>query len=117
MVKRIPSLEIMPKKIPELCVPAGNLNILKYAVAYGADAIYVGGGRFNLRSMGDNFTADELLQAVDYAHSNDKKVYLTLNAIIDEGELAEFQRYLNDIKSIDIMLLFPNNNTQKKEVK
>lgn len=101
MVKRILALEIMPKKIPELCVPAGNLNILKYAVAYGADAIYVGGGRFNLRSMGDNFTADELLQAVDYAHSNDKKVYLTLNAIIDEGELVEFQRYLNDIKSIE----------------
>jgi putative protease len=88
-------------KIPELCVPAGNLNILKYAVAYGADAIYIGGGRFNLRTMGDNFTADELSQAVEYAHSNKRKVYLALNAIIDEGELDELEKYINNIKNLD----------------
>jgi putative protease len=88
-------------KIPELCVPAGNLNILKYAVAYGADAIYIGGGRFNLRTMGDNFTADELSQAVEYAHSNKRKVYLALNAIIDEGELGELEKYINNIKNLD----------------
>jgi U32 family peptidase len=89
------------KKIPELCVPAGNLNILKYAVAYGADAIYIGGGRFNLRTMGDNFTVDELLQAVEYAHSNNRKVYLALNAIIDEGELGELEKYIKNIKNLD----------------
>ena len=88
-------------KIPELCVPAGNLNILKYAVAYGADAIYIGGGRFNLRTMGDNFTVDELLQAVKYAHSNKRKVYLALNAIIDESELCELEKYINHIKNLD----------------
>ena len=101
MIKKVPGSQDGPKKIPELCVPAGNLNILKYAFAFGADAVYIGGGRFNLRSMGDNFTVDELLQAVEYAHSQNKKVYLTLNAVIDENELAEFQRYINDIKSID----------------
>ena len=100
MIKKVSGWQDRPKKIPELCVPAGNLNILKYAVAYGADAVYIGGGRFNLRSMGDNFTVDELLQAVEYAHSQNKKVYLTLNAVIDESELAEFQGYVNDIKSI-----------------
>jgi putative protease len=89
------------KKIPELCVPAGNLNILKYAVAYGADAIYIGGGRFNLRTMGDNFTADELLQAVEYAHLNKRKVYLALNAIIDERELGELEKYIHSIKNLD----------------
>jgi U32 family peptidase len=87
--------------IPELCVPAGNLNILKYAVAYGADAIYIGGGRFNLRTMGDNFTANELLQAVEYAHLKKKKVYLALNAIIDESELSELEDYISSIKNLD----------------
>ena len=65
-------------------MPAGNLRILKYAVAYGADAIYIGGGQYNLRSFGDNFTVPQLKEAVDYAHSKKVKVYLTLNAIISE---------------------------------
>ena len=82
-------------------MPAGNLNILKYAVAYGADAIYIGGGRFNLRTMGDNFTDDELSQAVEYTHLNKRKVYLALNAIIDESELGELEKYINNIKNLD----------------
>ena len=89
------------KNIPELCVPAGNLNILKYAIAYGADAVYIGGGRFNLRTMGDNFNDDELSQAVEYAHSNRRKVYLALNAVIDESELGELEKYINTIKNLD----------------
>jgi putative protease len=92
---------ILSKKIPELCVPAGNLNIFKYAVNYGADAVYIGGNKFNLRSSGDNFTVDEQAEAVDYAHARDRKVYLTLNAIIDEGELEELADYLKIIKSIN----------------
>ncbi len=88
------------KNIPELCVPAGNLNILKYAIAYGADAIYIGGSRFNLRTMGDNFTDDELSQAVEYTHLNKRKVYLALNAIINECELSELEKYINNIKNL-----------------
>ncbi len=101
MMTTIPLSKIIPKKIPELCVPAGNLNILKYAVAYGADAIYIGGGKFNLRTMGDNFSADELLLAVEYAHSNSRKIYLALNAIIDESELGELEKYISGIKNLD----------------
>jgi putative protease len=101
MIKTVPAPEIMHKKIPELCVPAGNLNILKYAVAYGADAIYIGGGWFNLRTMGDNFADAELSKAVEYAHSNKRKVYLALNAIIDESELGELEEYVNNIKNLD----------------
>jgi U32 family peptidase len=89
------------KIIPELCVPAGNLNILKYAIAYGADAVYIGGGRFNLRTMGDNFTTDELFLAIEYAHSKKRKVYLALNAIIDESELSELEKFIKNIKKLD----------------
>ena len=89
------------KKIPELCVPAGNLYIFKYAVNYGADAVYIGGNKFNLRSSGENFTVDEQAEAVEYAHTRGKKVYLTLNAIINEGELEELTDYLKTIKNIN----------------
>src|SRR5665647_2576656 len=105
------------KKIPELCVPAGNLNILKYAVAYGADAIYIGGGRFNLRTMGDNCTYDELLQAVEYAHSYKRKVYLALNAIIDENELGELEKYINNIKNLDFDALIISDPGVFKKVR
>jgi len=88
------------KKIPELCVPAGNLNIFKYAVNYGADAVYIGGNKFNLRSSGENFTADEQVEAVKYAHERKIKVYLTLNAIINEHELEELTEYLKTIKTV-----------------
>ena len=87
-------------KIPELCVPAGNLNILKYAVAYGADAVYIGGGRFNLRSLGDNFSIPELNEAVQYAHSKSVKIYFTLNAIISEHEIEDLRKYIHRIKNI-----------------
>lgn len=89
------------KKIPELCVPAGNLKILQYALEYGADAVYAGGSRFNLRTLGDNFTIKELQAAADYAHSIKKKFYLTLNAIINENELEDFKAYIDEIKNIE----------------
>jgi U32 family peptidase len=101
MIKISPEPEIKQKKIPELCVPAGSLKILKYAVAYGADAIYVGGGRFNLRTMGDNFNDNELAEALDFAHSKKKKIYLALNAIIDENEMGELEKYIHNIKKLD----------------
>lgn len=88
------------KKFPELCVPANNLNVLKYAVAYGADAVYIGGGKYNLRTLGDNFSIDELCQGVDFAHLNNVKVYLTLNAIINENEIEDLRDYISKIKDI-----------------
>src|SRR4030042_4375397 len=87
-----------PERIPELCVPASNLNVLKYAVAYGADAVYVGGGKYNLRTFGDNFTIDELQQGVKFAHSNNVKFYFTLNAIISENEVEDLRDYIGKIK-------------------
>jgi len=90
------------KKIPELLVPANNLNILKYAVSYGADAVYVGGKEFNLRSIRGNFTLKELEEGADYAHKHGVKVYLTLNSIVYEHELARFRKYLNKLKNISL---------------
>ncbi|MDZ7838194.1 MAG: hypothetical protein U5N58_09695 [Actinomycetota bacterium] len=77
------------KKLPELLVPANNLNTLKYAVHYGADAVYVGGKQFNLRSIRGNFTISQLGQAVSYAHHRKVKVYLTLNSILSEDQIGE----------------------------
>jgi putative protease len=88
-------------KLPELCVPASNLNVLKYAVAYGADAVYIGGGKYNLRTFGDNFTTTELKQGVEFAHSHNVKVYFTLNAIISENEIEDLKDYIHKIKDIE----------------
>ncbi|MCL4377485.1 MAG: U32 family peptidase [Actinobacteria bacterium] len=87
-------------KIPELCVPASNLNVLKYAVAYGADAVYIGGSKYNLRTFGKNFTIEELRKGIEFAHSNNVKVYFTLNAIISENEIENVKNYINKIKDL-----------------
>jgi len=89
------------KKIPELLVPAGNLKTLKYAVEYGADAVYIGGKKFNLRSLGDNFSVSELEEAAAYCHARKVKTYLTLNSIIFENEIFQLKDFLNEIKDID----------------
>lgn len=90
------------KKIPELLVPANNLNILKYAVNYGADAVYVGGKEFNLRSIRGNFSIGELEEGVRYAHKYGVKLYFTLNSIVYDHELARFRKYLNKLKTINL---------------
>ena len=88
------------KKIPELCVPAGSLKILKYAVAFGADAVYIGGKDFNLRNLGNNFDIDEMTEAVEYAHSRGVKIYLTLNSLIDENEIERLTMFIKSLKGI-----------------
>jgi U32 family peptidase len=89
------------KKIPELCVPAGNLKVLNYAIAYGADAVYVGGDKYNLRTLGDNFSLAELKTGAETAHNKNKKIYLALNAIMDESEIRPLMDYLDELKKID----------------
>ncbi|MCL4417669.1 MAG: U32 family peptidase [Actinobacteria bacterium] len=99
VIKNSPAIK-KSKKLPELCVPASNLNVLKYAVAYGADAVYIGGGKYNLRTFGDNFTIGELRQSIEFAHSHNVKAYLTLNAIISEYEIEGLKDYIDEIKNI-----------------
>lgn len=86
--------------IPELMVPAKNLKILKFAVQYGADAVYIGGKKFNLRSMGGNFRIDEFEEGIRYAHEHGKKVYLTLNSFLYESETGDCINYVKRIKNL-----------------
>lgn len=84
-------------KKPELLSPAGSLEKLKMAVLYGADAVYLAGERFGLRVAAENFTEDELLEGISFAHERGKKVYVTLNILPHEEELSlmpEFLRFL-----------------------
>jgi U32 family peptidase len=89
------------QKFPELLVPAGNMKTLKYAIAYGADAVYIGGKLFNLRNFGQNFSIPELKEATSYCHERNVKTYITLNSIIFENEIQIFKDYLEEIKKID----------------
>ena len=84
------------KKI-ELLSPAGDLERLKIACLYGADAIYIGGKEYSLRANANNFSIDEIKEACDYAHSLDKKVYLTLKAINEEKEVEYNETILKQI--------------------
>ena len=87
-------------KKPELLAPAGNMEKLKVAIRYGADAVYLGGKSFGLRNLADNFTLPELAEAVDYAHRHGVKVYLTLNTFPDNAEIGALQRYLEEIEAV-----------------
>ena len=89
----------MDKRI-ELLAPAGNFEKLKAAFRFGADAAYLGGKDFSLRSFADNFSAEELRAAVEYAHARGKKVYVTANIFAknaDFAALADYFRYLQAI--------------------
>ncbi len=85
---------------PELLAPAGNMEKLKVAIRYGADAVYLGGKAFGLRNLAGNFTGEELSHAVDYAHRRGVKVYLTVNAFPDNSDLVRLERYLDEIAEI-----------------
>lgn len=87
-------------KIPELLAPAGNLEKLKVAIHYGADAVYLGGQKFGLRSLADNFTLAAMAEGVAYAHDRGVKVYLTVNAFPDNHELADLDRYLEEVATV-----------------
>ena len=78
----------MDKKI-ELLAPAGSFEIFKAVIAAGADAVYVGGNAFGARAYANNFSEEELLEAIDYAHLHHCKLYLTVNTLLKEKELTE----------------------------
>lgn len=89
-------------KKPELLAPAGDLERLKYAIHYGADAVYVGGPALNLRANAINFTFDELKEGVLYAHKLNKKVYVTVNIVMHEKEIKELKNYLKKLEDLKV---------------
>ena len=84
----------MKKNIFELLAPAGSFEIFRAVIAAGADAVYVGGNKFGARAYAGNFSEEELLEAIDYAHLYGKKVYLTVNTLLKNEELNSLYEYL-----------------------
>lgn len=84
----------MRNKDFELLAPAGNLEILKGVIESGADAVYVGGSMFGARAYANNFTEEELLEAIEFAHLRGVKVYLTVNTLIKNSEFSKLYDYL-----------------------
>lgn len=94
-------------KKPELLAPAGNIEKLKMALTYGADAVYMGGEAYGLRAFSDNFSNEELKEAVEFAHSLNKKAYVTVNIFPHNEDLLnlpEFLKFLYDI-SVDSVII------------
>ena len=94
-------------KKPELLAPAGNMEKLKMAQHYGADAVYLGGKSLGLLAFGGNFSREELKEAVEFAHNLGKKVYVTVNIFphnIDVEALPDYLAYLNEIR-VDALLV------------
>ncbi len=87
---------------PELLAPAGNFEKLKTALRFGADAVYLGGKDFSLRSFSDNFTRDEMHEAVEYAHMRGKKVYVTVNIFAKNSDFKELGDYFSFLQEIGV---------------
>ncbi len=86
---------------PELVVPAGDLNSLKAAVCNGADAVYLGGKKFNARIHARNFGIDELQHVIPYAHDQNVKVYVAVNTLIADRELSDIDEYLTHLNRLE----------------
>lgn len=89
-------------KKPELLAPAGNLDKLKKAFLYGADAVYIGGEEFSLRVAAENFTVDEIKEGVAFAHDRGGKVYLTANIIPHNEDIDAYEKYILEVKDLGL---------------
>ena len=87
-------------KRPEILAPSGNFEKMKFAILYGADAVYLAGEQFGMRTASDNFTKDELRMAVQYAHERGVKVYVTVNILPHPAEQKRIPEYLEYLESI-----------------
>lgn len=90
------------RKKPELLAPAGNFEKLKYALHYGADAVYCAGKRFGLRAGAGNFELAELAEAVQYVHERGKRIYVTLNMIPHNDDLEGLPEYVQALKAMGV---------------
>lgn len=89
-------------KKPELLAPCGNFSKLKTALYYGADAVYVGGKAFSLRTFADNFTIDELRDAVKYTHDREKRIYITANIYAKNSDFESAKEYFKKLDEIGV---------------
>ena len=87
-------------KHPELLIPASSLEVLKTAVMFGADAVYIGGEAFGLRAKAKNFSMEEIREGIAFAHTHDVKVYITANILAHNGDLSGVRAYFEELKEI-----------------
>ena len=87
-------------KRPELLIPAGSLEVLKIAVVFGADAVYIGGEAFGLRAKAKNFSLKDMEEGIAFAHAHNAKVYVTANILAHNDDLAEAEQYFRELKEI-----------------
>lgn len=85
---------------PELLIPASSLEVLKIAVIYGADAVYIGGEAFGLRAKAKNFSREEIREGIAFAHAHDVKVYITANILAHNGDLDGVREYFAELREI-----------------
>lgn len=106
-------------KGPEILVPASSLEVLKIAVIFGADAVYIGGEAFGLRAMAKNFSMDEMKEGIKFAHDRNVKVYVTANILAHNEDLEGVYKYFNELKEIKpdaLIISDPGVFTIAKEV-
>lgn len=89
-------------KKPELLAPAGNLEKLKIAIIYGADAVFIGGKKFSLRARASNFEISDIKEACDFAHSYNKKIYVTTNILPHNDNIDGLVEYLQDLERVGV---------------
>lgn len=87
-------------KKPELMIPASSLEVLKTAVTFGADAVYIGGEVFSLRAKSKNFSMDDMREGIAFAHAHGTKVYVTANILAHNGDLNGIEAYFHELKEI-----------------
>ena len=105
-------------KKPELLLPAGNLETLKIAITYGADAVYIGGDAYSLRAKADNFSYDDMAGGIAFAHEHGKKVYITANIFAHNADLPGIRDYfqeLNDLRPDGVLVADPGVFALAKE--
>ena len=92
----------MTERKVELLVPAGSLEVLKVAVDYGADAVYIGGQAYGLRAKADNFSIEEMKKAAEYAHAKNAKVYVTANIFAHNYDIEGMKAYFEQLKDTGV---------------
>lgn len=90
------------RKKPELLAPAGNLEKLRYAIAYGADAVYMAGEAYGLRAKAGNFSKEEMLEGLEFVHKHNKKAYITLNIFAHNEDFQGLEDYVKNLVSYGV---------------
>ena len=90
----------MERKRPELLIPASSLEVLKTAVVFGADAVYIGGEAFGLRAKAKNFSMEDMREGIAFARAHGAKVHVTVNILAHNDDLPGVEEYLKELKEL-----------------